>query len=166
MIDTAVHDAINAQIKMEFDSAYVYLAMAAHFEDANFEGFARWMRLQASEEKAHAMRLFDYLVERGARVVLKGIDEPPSEFGTPKEIFQVALEHERKVTASINEIYALAVEKKDYPTQVMLQWFIEEQVEEEDSAETAVQQLEMAGDNTAALLFLDRQFGQREHAEH
>ncbi len=165
-MDKAVHDAINAQIKKEFDSAYIYLAMAAHFEDANLSGFASWMRLQAAEEKAHAMRLFDYLVERGARVVLKAIAEPPSEFGAPEGIFEMALEHERKVTASINEIYALAVEKNDYPTQVMLQWFIEEQVEEEDSAETAVRQLEMAGDNTAALLFLDRQFGEREHAEH
>jgi ferritin len=162
MMDKAVHDAVNAQIKMEFDSAYIYLAMAAHFEDENLSGFAGWMRLQAAEEKGHAMRLFDYLVERGARVVLKGIDEPPAKFGSPKEIFEMALEHERKVTASINKLYGLAVEKNDYPTQVMLQWFIEEQVEEEDSAETAVQQLSMAGDNMAALLMLDRQFGARE----
>jgi ferritin len=162
MIDKAVHDAINTQIKMEFDSAYIYLAMSAHFEDANFEGFAKWMRLQAAEEKEHAMRLFDYLVERGAKVTLKGIADPPGKFGSPREIFQQALEHERKVSKSINDIYALAVEKNDYPTQVMLQWFIDEQVEEESTAEKAVRELEMAGDNTAALLMLDRAYGARQ----
>jgi ferritin len=162
MMDKAVHDAINAQIKMEFDSAYIYLAMSAHFEDVNLEGFAKWMRLQASEEKEHAMRLFDYLVERGAKVTLKGIADPPAKFGSPREIFQQALEHERKVTKSINDIYALAVEKNDYPSQIMLQWFVNEQVEEESTAEKAVRELEMAGDNTAALLMLDRAYGARQ----
>jgi len=162
MMDKAVHDAINAQIKMEFDSAYIYLAMSAHFEDANLEGFAKWMRKQAGEEKEHAMRFFDYLVERGAAVKLKGIADPPARFGSAKEIFQQALEHERKVTKSIHAIYALAVENKDYPTQVMLQWFIDEQVEEEQQAEKAVRELEMAGDNMAALLMLDRSYGARE----
>lgn len=162
---SVVRDAINEQIKDELYSGYLYLAMSAHFESENLQGFARWMRLQAQEELGHAMRLFDYLNHRGAPVKLQAIDQPPSEFGSTLEIYEAALEHEREVTGMINRLYELAVQEKDYPTQQALLWFIEEQVEEEDQASAAVDQLRMAGDNKAALLMLDRQFGARADAD-
>ncbi|MGK7312259.1 MAG: ferritin [Candidatus Longimicrobiales bacterium M2_2A_002] len=165
-MDETVKDLINEQITHEFYAAYLYLAMAAHFEDQNYEGFAQWFRMQAKEEEGHAMKLFDFLVERGARPELKQIDKPPVEFGSPVEAFRAALQHEQKVTGLINAIYEAAVEAKDYPSQVMLQWFIEEQVEEEDTTGTAVDRLEMAGDNHAALMFLDSQYGERSAGAH
>ncbi|MFW5951991.1 MAG: ferritin [Gemmatimonadota bacterium] len=164
-MDPKVRQLINDQIANEFHAAYLYLAMAAQFEDQNYEGFAQWMRLQAKEETGHAMKLFDYLVERGEKVELNQIDKPPLEFGSPAEAFGSALAHERKVTGQIHAMYEAAVAAKDYATQVMLQWFIEEQVEEEDSTGTAVERLEMAGDNKAALMFLDAEFGRRAAAQ-
>ena len=165
-MDATVRQLVNEQIAHEFYAAYLYLAIAAHFEEQNFEGFAKWMRLQAQEESGHAMRLFDYLVERGERVELLQIDQPPKEFGTPLEAFRAALKHEQKVTGLINAMYQAAQQASDYPTQIMLQWFITEQVEEEDSTGTAVVQREMAGENRAALLMLDQKFGARSEAGH
>ena len=157
----AVLDGINEQIKNELYSGYLYLGMSSHFEMENLKGFAHWMRLQAQEELEHAVRLFDHVARRGGRVTLHAIDAPPTEFGTPLSIFQRALEHERHVTRSINELYRLARQENEYATELELQWFVQEQVMEEDNAATAVDQLELAGDNKAALLMLDRQFGQR-----
>jgi ferritin len=165
-MDPKVRDLINDQIAHEFYAAYLYLAMAAHFEAGNYEGFGQWMRMQAQEEQAHAMKLFDFLAERGATIELKQIDKPPVEFGDPAGAFRKALEHEKKVTGLINTIYEAAVDAKDYPTQIMLQWFIEEQVEEEDSTGTAVERLEMAEGNKAALMFLDAEFGKRSTGAH
>lgn len=165
-MDPKVRDLINDQIAHEFYASHLYLAMAAHFEAQNFPGFAQWMRMQSEEEKSHALKLFEYLVERGEAIELKQIDKPPVEFGTPVESFRAALEHEKKVTGLINRIYEAAQEARDYPTQIMLQWFIEEQVEEEDSTGSAVDRLEMAGDNNAALMFLDADFGKRSTAAH
>lgn len=160
-MDDDVRQAINAQINREFFAAYLYLAMAAHFQDQNLDGFAHWMKEQAKEERDHAMRLFDHLIERGERVELEAIAKPPTEFDSALSIFQKALEHERTVTRHINELYELAREKKDYPAEIMLQWFIEEQVEEEDMTGQLVEQLEMAGDNRAALLMMDARLGSR-----
>ena len=160
-----VRAAINDQVNREFFAAYLYLSMAAHFDVEALEGFAHWMRLQAQEELGHAMRLYDYLLERGARVELKQIDAPPGSFGSPLVIAEQALEHERTVSEHINHIYKLAAEQGDYATQVHLQWFLTEQVEEEDSAETMVERLRMAGDNRAALLILDRELAARTSAE-
>ena len=165
-MDPKVRGLINEQIAHEFYAAHLYLAMAAQFESQNFEGFGQWMRMQSEEERAHAMKLFDFLVERGEKIELNQIDKPPVTFGRPAEAFRKALEHERKVTGLINKIYEAAVEAKDYPTQIMLQWFIEEQVEEEDSTGAAVERLEMAEDNNAALMFLDAEFGRRTTAAH
>ena len=165
-MDQKVKDLINEQITHEFYAAHLYLAMAAHFEDQNYEGFAQWFRMQAEEEEAHAMKLFDYLAERGQRIELGQIDKPPVDFGEPVDAFRAALKHEQKVTGLINEIYEAAVDAKDYPSQVMLQWFIEEQVEEEDTTGTAVERLERAGDNNAALMFLDGQYGERSQGAH
>lgn len=165
-MDAKVKELINEQITHEFYAAYLYLAMAAHFEEENFAGFAQWFRMQAKEEEAHAMKLFDFLVERGERIELRQIDQPPVEFGAPVDAFRAALKHEQKVTGLINTIYEAAVEAKDYPTQVMLQWFIAEQVEEEDTTGTAVERLEMAGGSNAALMFLDSEFGERSTGAH
>lgn len=160
-MDKDVQDAINEQLKNELFAGYMYLSMSAHLEREHLPGFAHWMRLQAEEELVHAMRFFDYLSRRGGRVVLQAVDQPPVEFGSPLSVFEKALEHERFVTGQIHKLYELAAEKGDWATQQELQWFIAEQVEEEDNAGGAVDQLRMAGDDSAALLMLDQQFGAR-----
>ncbi len=163
-IGSRVQDAINEQIKNELYSAYLYLAMAAHFEAESLGGFAGWMRVQAREEVTHGMKLFDYLADRGGRVELKAIAAPPASFESPLAIFRQAYEHEQQVTASIHALYALAAKENDYPTQVALTWFVNEQVEEEKSAADIVAQLELVGDNASALLVLDHTLGARKAA--
>jgi ferritin len=160
-VNDAVVKALNDQIRKELHSAYIYLAMAAHFEAEAFEGFAHWMKLQAQEEVAHAMKLYTWVLRRGERVVLQAIDAPPSTWGTPLSVFQAALDHEKKVTASIHALFHLAAEHKDVATQRELDWFVTEQVEEEENAGRAVELLSKAGDSDAALLMLDRVFGER-----
>jgi len=160
-MNTKVEAALNAQINKEFYSAYLYLSMSAHFEAQNLPGFAKWTRVQADEEKEHAMRIFDFVNERGGRVALEAIDKPPTAWGSPLEVFEAILEHEKKVTQSIHDLYALAVKENDYATQVMLHWFIEEQVEEEANASLMVEQLKMAADHRGTLLHLDRHAGKR-----
>jgi len=161
MMDTTVERAIHEQIRFELESAYLYLAMSAHFASASFPGFARWMRIQAREELDHATRLFDYVHNRGGRVVLQAIAQPPAAFGTPLEVFEAALAHERKITGLIHALHETAGSRKDHATQVYLQWFISEQVEEEQNASAAVEQLRMAAGVPAALLVLDGRFGAR-----
>lgn len=160
-MNESVRDAVNRQIGHEFKAGYLYLAMSAHFERVSLVGFASWMRGQAQEELEHAMKLYDFMNHRGARVELPTIDAPPSDFGSPLEIFQKALGHEEEVTRLIHELYDLCVEKHDHATQLELNWFITEQVEEEASVGTIVDQLVMAGDNEAAVLMLDRELGAR-----
>ena len=161
----AVTDAVNEQIRHELESAYIYLSMSAHFEAENLPGFAKWMRLQSQEEMNHALRLFDYLNDRGARVVLQALAQPPESFKSPLSVFEQAYEHEQKITALIEQLHQTAGKHRDAATQVMLQWFITEQVEEEKNAQQVVEQLRLAGDNRAALLFLDRQMGARTSAD-
>jgi ferritin len=161
VLSKKLQDAINAQIRDELYSAYLYLSMAAYSEEANLPGFAHWMRLQNQEEVSHAMKLFDYVNERGGRVVLHAIDQPPTDFESPLSTFEMTLEHEQKVTGLIHNLYELALDEKDYPTQVMLQWFIEEQVEEEDSASQILEMLKMIGKQGHALVMFDRALGQR-----
>lgn len=161
MLNKTMQDAINEQVKKEFASAYLYLAMAAHCEAVNLPGFAHWLRAQNQEENGHAMKLFDYVLDRGGRVTLQAIDQPPSKFKSPLDVFEQALEHERKVTDAIHKLYAMAVKENDYGTQTMLQWFISEQVEEEKQATQIVEQLKLAGDEGSALLLLDRQLAAR-----
>jgi ferritin len=139
----------------------MYLAMAAYAEDANLPGMAHWMRMQWEEELIHALKFFDYVNERGGRVVLGAIDQPAVEYESPVDIFEKTLEHERKVTGMIHDIYTLAVKENDYATQMMLHWFIEEQVEEESTAGQILETLKMVGDSGHALLALDRELGQR-----
>jgi ferritin len=162
MLSKALEGAINDQIRDELYSAYLYLSMSAYFEANNMPGSARWMRLQNEEEVSHAMKLFDYMNDRGSRVVLQGIEQPPAEFASTLDVFEKALAHEQKVTGLINSIYELAVKENDYPTQIELQWFITEQVEEEKSAGDIVDQLKMVGDHGPSLIMLDRALGARQ----
>lgn len=162
MFSQKLQDAICAQINAELYSAYVYLAMSSHFEAQNLPGFAHWMREQYEEETAHALKLYDFMIERGGQVVLKAIDAPPAGLGTPTQVFEKTLEHEQKVTSLINNLYKLALDESDYPTQVLLHWYIMEQVEEEKNASGAVAKLLMVGDTPAGLLMLDREMGARQ----
>jgi ferritin len=162
MLSQRMQDALNAQIKHEFYSSFVYLAMSAHFESRNLPGFGKWMRLQAGEEHTHAMKIFDHILDRGGSVQLPALAQPPVKWGAPVEVFEDALNHERAVTKSIHDLYALAVEERDYPARVFLDWFVNEQVEEEKTAELVVEQLKMIGDDRPALLMLDRELGQRQ----
>jgi ferritin len=157
--------ALNDQIKNELYAAYLYLSMSAYFKDENLEGFAYWMRMQREEEIAHAMKIFDFVQDRDGRIDLQALDKPPADFGSPLAVMEEALGHEQKVTQRINELYELAVKHKDYPTQTLLQWFVTEQVEEEATAKQLVDQLKLVGDNSAALLMLDRELGARTTAE-
>jgi ferritin len=161
MISKTLQDKINEQIKNELYSAYLYLSMSAYFDGMNLPGFAHWMQVQSQEEASHAMKFFNHLMERGARVVLQAIDQPPSEFKSVLDAFQQALAHEQKVTALINDLYALAIRENDYPAQVELQWFISEQVEEEKNAGDIVGTLKLIGEHGASLIMLDRQLGAR-----
>jgi ferritin len=161
MLSEKMFEAMNDQIKHEIYSAHIYLAMSAHFMDENLPGFANWMRVQYEEEMFHAFKFYDYIFERGGKVELQTIDQPPTEFDTPLSIFEEALAHEKKVTALIHNLYAIAVEEKDYASQVFLQWFITEQVEEEDSAQELVDTLKRMGDSVNGLFMLDRQLGTR-----
>ena len=159
---SAVREAMEDQIGYEFSAAYLYLSMAGHFEAANLPGFARWMRAQASEEQVHALKFFDFLLDRGEPVRLRAIEEPLHDFRSSLDTFEQALEHEKRVTSHIHDLYDLAVSESDYPAQVLLNWFVSEQVEEEKSATEIVERLRMAGEDSAALLMLDKELGERE----
>lgn len=161
MLSKKLEQAINDQIKYELDSAYLYLSMAAYFDSINLPGFAHWMRVQFGEEQGHAMKFYRYVYERGGRVTLQGLDQPPSEFSAPLAVFQQTLEHEQKVTALINDLYALALQENDYATQIFLQWYISEQVEEEDNATQIIELLRRVGDRGQGLIMLDRELARR-----
>ncbi len=161
MLSKPIQDALNEQIKREVFSAHSYLAMTAYFEHSNFPGFAKWTRLQYEEEIAHGMKLFDFIHARGGRAAVYGIDPPGKDFSSPLDVFEKALQQELSVTGHINDLYELAQKQKDYATQVELQWFITEQIEEERLFHEIIQTLKLAGDNQAALLLLDRQLGAR-----
>jgi len=162
MLTKKLEDAINEQINKELYSAYLYLSMSAYCEAENLPGSAKWMRTQAQEEVDHAMRFFDYVNARGGRVVLKAIDMPTPVWKSPLEMFEQALDHERKVTGRINRLYEVALAEKEYAAQVELQWFITEQVEEEQKAGQVVEQLKRVEAHPMGLLMVDRQLGERE----
>lgn len=156
-----VQDALNAQLGKELYAAHLYLAMAAYFEHENLRGFAHWMRLQNQEEVGHAMRFFDFMNDNGGRVVLGAIDQPPTDFEGTLEVMQQALKHEQSVTKAINRLYELAQKEQEYPAQLMLQWFIDEQVEEERQAHDIIARLEMVKGSPPALLMIDKELGAR-----
>ena len=157
-----MQDALNEQIKEEMASAYIYLSMAAYCESINLPGFASWMRAQSNEEMEHAMKFYGFIHERGGRVVFETLEQPPVEFGGPVDVFEKTLAHEQYITGRIHDLYALAVEEKDYASLGILQWFVDEQVEEESTAGEILDQLEMIGDKGQALFMMDRHLGSRE----
>ncbi len=161
MIKQSIRDAMNEQINAEMYSAYLYFAMAAHFEDQNLDGFAQWMKVQAQEEMAHALKFYSEIFERGGRVVLEAIEKPPAEWESPLAAFEAAYAHEQKVTGLINDIVGLARTEKDYAAEAFLQWFVTEQVEEEATAKGIVDKLAMIGDHPQGLFMMDRELGQR-----
>ncbi|GAB4491199.1 MAG: ferritin [Anaerolineales bacterium] len=165
MISKVMQDAINEQINKEMFSSYLYLSMAAYFEDINLPGAANWMYIQAEEENEHAMKLFQHLVDRGGRVHLKAIAAPESEWAGPLAAFKAVYEHEQLVTKSIHDLYETALKEKDYPAQVMLQWFIAEQVEEEKNAAEVVANMERIEAHDSAILMLDHRLAKRSKDE-
>ena len=159
MLSQKLLTALNDQINAELGSAYQYLAMAAYFDSANLEGSARWMRRQAREEVTHAMKIFDSIHDRAGRVSLLPIAQPQGEFASTVAVWEAVLKQEEQVTARIHALYRLAGEEKDYPTQTMLHWFVTEQVEEEKTAKTILEQARMIGASSTAIYFLDRHLG-------
>ncbi len=161
MIDKEIEEAINKQIKEEMYSSYLYLSMSAYFENIGLRGFANWMYVQFQEEKDHAMKFYRYLIERGGRVKLYALQEPPHEWNSPLHAFEETLKHEKYITQCINDLVDLAEKKKDRATFNLLQWYIDEQVEEEANDEEIIQKLKMIGDNPQGLLMLDRELASR-----
>lgn len=161
MISQTMQEALNDQVKAEFYSGYLYLAMAAWFETQNLNGFANWMRVQTQEELAHGMIIYNYIGNRGGRVTLGAIDQPPADWASPRKVFEDAYAHEQLVTGRINKLVDLAIKESDHATNAFLQWFVTEQVEEELNASTIATQLRVAADSPNALFMLDRELAAR-----
>ncbi|CAM2057607.1 Bacterial non-heme ferritin [Desulfovibrionales bacterium] len=161
MLSKEMHEDLNEQMKFELYSGYLYLAMSAWFADLSLAGFAKWMRIQAQEELAHAMHFYDYIVARGGKVLLQAIDAPPVEWKSPLHAFQATLGHEQQVTTRIHTLMDKAFIEKDHPTVAMLQWFVNEQIEEEESANEVLNKLKLVGNTGECLLFLDKELGLR-----
>jgi ferritin len=161
MLNNDMEKALNAQVNAEMYSAYLYLSMSAYFQSKSLGGFAGWMRVQAQEEMVHAMKLYDFINERGGRVILEPIEAPQTAWDSPLATFEAVYEHEQKVTGLINDLVELALEKHDHATHIFLQWFVSEQVEEEDSANDVVEKIKLIGDAKGGLFMLDRELGQR-----
>lgn len=161
MISKKMEASLNRQINAELYSAYLYLSMNSYFNSVNLQGFANWMRIQALEEMTHADKFYKYVSDRGGRVVLDAIEKPPAGWNSPLAVFEQVYKHEQKVTSLIHALVDLAIKEKDHATNTMLQWFVNEQVEEESNADTLVQQLRLIGDNGYGILMLDRELARR-----
>ena len=161
MISKKMEDALNEQVNAELYSAYLYLSMESYFKSENLNGFANWMRVQTQEEVSHATKIYDFINERGGRVTLQAIEGPQTEWDSALAVFKATYEHEQKVTGLINDLVDLAIKEKDHATNSFLQWFVNEQVEEESSADEIVQQLKMMENAPGGMFMLDRELGQR-----
>jgi ferritin len=161
MLSKKLEKAFNDQVNAEMYSSYLYLSMAAFFQNQNLPGFAGWMKAQAQEELFHSMKFYDYIMERGGQVVLAPIAGPPTEWESPRAVMEATLEHEQKVTGLINNLVNLAMEEKDHASTIFLQWFVSEQVEEEDSVSDVLNKIKLMGDSGNGLFMLDRDMGQR-----
>jgi len=161
MLKKGLEKALNSQLNAELYSAYLYLSMSAYFQSVNLGGFANRMRVQAQEELTHAMKFYDFINERGGRVALGAVKNPPPDWKSPLAAFEAAYEHEQKVTGLINSLVDMAIKEKDHATNIFLQWFVTEQVEEEDNANEVVQKIKLTGDAPGGLFMLDRELGQR-----
>ncbi len=164
MLSKKMQDALNDQINAEYFSSYLYLSMAAHCEAINLQGFAHWMRIQTQEEMTHAMKFFEFVLDRGGRVQLKAIEGPPSSWPSPVAVFEATLEHERLITGRINKLVDLAIAESDHAANAFLQWFVNEQVEEEKVADSILQKLKLVQDAPGGLFMLDSELAQRSAA--
>jgi len=153
--------ALNGQINAEMYSSYLYLSMAAYFESVDLSGCASWMHVQAREEELHVHKIFDFIIERGGRVVLDAIAKPPSEWKSPLDAFQNAFDHEQKVSALIGDLVTLAREQRDAASESFLRWFVDEQVEEEANVDRIVKMIRMSEGQPAAMFMIDRDLGAR-----
>lgn len=161
MLNDKIRDALAGQLNAEMYSSYLYLSMSSYFSSLDLAGFANWMRVQAREELMHAMKFYDYINERGARVLLKEIEGPPTGWTSPQDAFEHTLRHEQKVTGLINGLVDLALEERDHATNNFLQWFVAEQVEEEASAGEVLQKVKRVGEDQGGLFMLDNELAQR-----
>ena len=161
MISKKMEDALNNQVNAELYSAYLYMSMSAYFETEGLSGFARWMKSQAQEEQLHAEKFYSYINERNGRVILKAIDAPPVKWDSALAVFKDTLVHEQKVTGLINNLLDLAIEEKDHAAHQFLQWFVEEQVEEEDNVRQVIDELNLIGGGGSGMFMLNRELGQR-----
>jgi ferritin len=160
-VSKSIQDALNDQVNRELESAYVYLAMSSWADEQNLKGAASWLRLQWEEELQHAIKIVDYIAERGGSVRLKAIAQPPSKYKNLLDVFQSVLAHEEDVTSAINSLYDIAAAEKDYATQTLLDWYVNEQVEEENQPAEIISMLKLAGDSPSGLLLVDRQLAGR-----
>jgi ferritin len=156
-----VQDALNDQINAELYSAYLYFSMSSHFKSLNLVGFANWMHVQAQEELTHALRMYNFVVDRGGRAIMEAIAKPPTEWNSALEVFEETYKHEQAVTERINKLVDLAIKESDHSTNNMLQWFVAEQVEEEASVDEILQKLKLIGDNGTGVFMIDQELGNR-----
>jgi ferritin len=161
MITPSMQDALNAQINAEQYSAQLYLAMSAHGAAMSFQGFARWLLVQAGEETAHAMKLFQFVLDRAGKLELRPIAAPPAEFGGVIQLFEKVLDHEKGISRQIHKLFETARSEKDYASEITLQWYVTEQVEEEASISQIVDRLHAVGDKGGAIWYLDKEMGKR-----
>jgi ferritin len=161
MLSAKLQDALNRQINAEFYSSYLYLSMAAYFEDEDLKGMAHWMRIQSAEETGHALRIFDFINNRSGRVTLAAIDAPKTEWKSVVDAFDDAYKHEQKITGMINDLFNLAAAERDAATHDFLEWFAREQVEEESAAQLIVAQAKRVGDAGLGVYLLDQELGKR-----
>ncbi len=161
MISKKMEEALNKQLNRELFSSYLYLSMATYFENNSFVGMAQWMKLQAEEEHIHSMKFFDFIQKIGGRVILEQVDKPQSEWDSAQKAFEDALGHEEYITKNINELTDLAIAERDHSTKTFLQWYIDEQVEEEATANEIVQKFKLIGESKSGLYMLDRELGAR-----
>jgi len=154
-------DALNEQINKEIYSAYLYLSMSAHSTFVGLKGFANWFMVQYQEEMLHTMKIYDYINDQGGKVTLKDVAQPPTEFGSPLEMFEKTLEHEKFVTKRINNLFNLAIEEKDHASNIFLQWFVTEQIEEEANDNEIISKLKLVGKDGNGLFMIDRELAAR-----
>ncbi len=161
MLTPRMEEALVGQVNKEMYSAYLYMAMSSYSESMGLKGFANWFMVQYHEEMLHGMKIYEYVNRQGGRALLKALEEPPSEFGSPLDMMRKVLAHEQFITKSINELVDLAIDERDHATQIFLQWYVTEQVEEEENDNDIIAQLELIGDSKQALLMLDKDLAAR-----
>lgn len=163
MMHVKLEMALNEQVQVEFQSAYLYLAMSAYCDSKGLKGFSHWLRIQYDEEMMHGFKIMGYIQERGGRAILQALSMPEKDYGTTQQVFEQVLAHEQKVTQKITALYELAKEEKDYATAIFLEWFVTEQVEEEANANAILDKFKLMQDCGSGMIFhLDKEMGSRQ----